>query len=321
MHADKKALFLRFMRDLRKDRGTERILWPPVKCFAVNRGFATALNHMKGRRARLQNRRHHLPCRDHHCREPHRRKHICAGFGVHEIQLGDTVICVFIQLAQRGLGPGPGIADHRIFARTRPAFARGYQARGQIFHLPRIGPVALGLQGAFDRIRAFEIIKQRQVQRIQPHHGFIAIVAVVMPVTAGGQDQIAFRHRQAFAVDDGKAAFAFDDNPHRRGCVDMGRCRFTRQQQLHPQIDRGRGLHRPCPTTGVRQHQHATFGLCHRSQLASAQQQWAQVTIIPKPSACGRVGAAMRQHVPHHRPQRRDACLSHRIAIVLRQLL
>ena len=107
-----------------------------------------------------------------------------------------------------------------------PSLSVEGEAGGEIFNLAGIGPVARRLQQGLLRIGTLKINKQWQIQRIEPDHRFSALMAVIMPFTARGQDQIAFLHWQLLAIDNGITAFAFNNDPRSRGRVTMGRGRF-----------------------------------------------------------------------------------------------
>lgn len=56
-------------------------------------------------------------------------------------------------------------------------------------------------------------VDQRVVEAVQQHHRAVALVVVVVPVPARGQEQIARPHVHALAVDGGVGALALDDEP------------------------------------------------------------------------------------------------------------
>ena len=62
---------------------------------------------------------------------------------------------------------------------------------------------------------AVEEIDQRNIQAVQPNHGRIAGIAVIVKRPGGREDQIARMHADALAIHSGVSALAFDDEAQR----------------------------------------------------------------------------------------------------------
>ena len=145
---------------------------------------------------------------------------------------------------------GPRIAHHRI-GRARVAVApRRHHAGRCVFDLGRVGAVLRRLQFALDRVGAFEIDEQRQVERIEPDHRAFAVMTMIVPRAAGREDQVAALHHAFFAVDDRVGAFALDDDARRARRVAVRRRLLARQQQLHAAEDRPATCIAPGPRPG-----------------------------------------------------------------------
>ena len=199
--------------------------------------------------------------------------------------------------------------------------ARRRQTGGKIFDLAGVGAVAARLKVALARIGSLKIDEKRQVQRIQPDNRLPPLMPVVMPFAPGGQHQIAFAHRQLLAVNDGEGTLALDDDPNGRRRMDMRRRRLAGKKELHPEIDGGGRLHRPRPPARITEDEHPPLCLFDRGQLAGLDKQRPHAAIGPVSGFRQRLRRVMRQHVAHHRPERRHAGLRQRVAIGLRQFL
>ena len=90
-----------------------------------------------------------------------------------------------------------------------------------------------------------KITMQRHVERIEPQHRRIAIVAMFVPAPGRGQDQVAIFHRAGLAIDQRDRSAAFQHEPQRPHRMPVRPRGFAREQALHA------GQH-PDPVTGAR---------------------------------------------------------------------
>ena len=81
-----------------------------------------------------------------------------------------------------------------------------------------------------------EVGEVGQVEAVEPNHGPAAILAVVVPVPRGSQDDITTLHLDTAALDGGEAALALDDEAHGKGSVAVGLGRFVWHDQLQAGI-------------------------------------------------------------------------------------
>lgn len=105
----------------------------------------------------------------------------------------------------------------------------------------------------------FQGVDQRVVEGVEPDHGGVALVGVVVPVPAGGEEQVAGGHEDPFAVDRGPGAVAFEDEAEGVGGVPVGLRGLAGQDDLQARVegvDRGRGVGQ----AGVDEHQDPSFG-------------------------------------------------------------
>ena len=130
---------------------------------------------------------------------------------------------------------GAAIVDHRVGAAADAALVRheaGHQAalavqavRIAVAVLRRLG-AAVGQLVALELVvepQAVEILDQREVEHVDPHHRGRAVVAVVVPGAVRREDQIAARGLAALALDGGVAAVVGQDGAARVGRVDVHR--------------------------------------------------------------------------------------------------
>ena len=61
-----------------------------------------------------------------------------------------------------------------------------------------------------------EELDQRNVKAIEPEHGVITFVSVIMPGHRGCDDEVTWRHVRALAVNGSEGTFALDDEAQRR---------------------------------------------------------------------------------------------------------
>jgi hypothetical protein len=108
------------------------------------------------------------------------------------------------------------------------------------------------------------------VQPVEPHHDPVAGMGVIVPVPAGGEEEVARSHGHALAVHRGVGAIASDDEPERCGGVSVGLRGLPRHEDLDPGeegVDSGRWLGQ----RWIDQHQHAALRLDHRQCLTEVQ--------------------------------------------------
>ena len=82
-----------------------------------------------------------------------------------------------------------------------------------------------------------KVVVERKVQAVQPDHGLVSVVAVVVPLPLRREDEVAFFHADFLAADGGEAAGPFDDEAEGEGLVAMRRGRLAWQDQLETCID------------------------------------------------------------------------------------
>ena len=137
--------------------------------------------------------------------------------------------------------------------------AERHQASTLVFGLRCVQIGAGILRRTFNGVGGLHAIDHGQVQRIHPDHGALAFVAVLVPKTGRGQDQVAFVHGAFLTLNGGEAAFTFHHKAHGAGCVAVVGGHFARQDQLHAYVDVGCGHQFLDAMAWVAQHQNAAL--------------------------------------------------------------
>ena len=144
--------------------------------------------------------------------------------------------------------------DHRIGAAADAALVR-HEARHQAALAVQAVRVAASMRGrlgaavgelvALELVvepEAIEILDQREIEHVDPHHRRRAVVAVVVPGAVRGEDEIAARGLAALALDRGVAAIVGQDGAARIGRVDVHRRDVARIVDRHRTADGARHL-------------------------------------------------------------------------------
>ena len=145
-------------------------------------------------------------------------------------------------------------------------------------------------------------------------------MAVFVPKSSWGQDQVAFVHGAFLALNGGKAAFAFHHKAHCAGGVAMVRGYFARQDQLHAHINVGRGNQFLDAMARIAQHQNASFCFFNGCQFAGPHELGAHVFVVPNKGLSRARWFATWQQAPQLRPQRGNGQRRHVGDVVSRQV-
>jgi hypothetical protein len=143
-----------------------------------------------------------------------------------------------------------------------------------------------------------EEANHRNIQAVEPDDRFAAavnaVVAVIVPGPARGNDEVARHHGCAFTVDCRISATAMDDEAQRRLHVAVGRRDLARQNQLQSGIERLRhaGV---AGQRGVLEHEHAAHGFLGRDQGAGLFDVGQHLAPFPQRGHTGPVGLVRHQ--------------------------
>jgi hypothetical protein len=82
-----------------------------------------------------------------------------------------------------------------------------------------------------------EVSEVGEVETIEPDHRARTVLAMVVPVPCGREDDVASVHLYAATVYGGEAAVALNDKSHGEGCVSVGWCRLVGHDELKPGVN------------------------------------------------------------------------------------
>ena len=147
-----------------------------------------------------------------------------------------------------------------------------------------------------------EIAVQRRIERVEPHDRRAALVHMLVPGPARRDDEIAFRHRAALAVDHGRGAVALDHEAQRVHGVAMRPRRLARHQDLQcgRQIRGGAG--RVAVRLGIDQREHAPLDRRHRGHRHGGLDQRLELAPLPQMGARTAVAHLVGDRVLPQRP-------------------
>jgi hypothetical protein len=128
-----------------------------------------------------------------------------------------------------------------------------------------------------------EQIDDRHVETVEPDHGLVARIAMVVIGPRRRQDEIARVHGGALAIDGRVGAAAFDDEPQRGGGMTMATCRFARKNELQPGVQAVGDLRRAAKA-GILQHEHPPLRFLRREQPSRFHQQRPHRIVAPERS-------------------------------------
>ena len=125
------------------------------------------------------------------------------------------------------------------------------------------------------------VIHEWQIQDIQPNHGFVAIVSMLMPQARWREDQITSGHQAFLALHGGVCALTFNHHSNRIGRMAVRGSQLTGQKQLHAQINGGTGLHLLQAMPRIGKHQNAALGFFDGRDLSGLHQKRSDIFVIP----------------------------------------
>jgi hypothetical protein len=137
-----------------------------------------------------------------------------------------------------------------------------------------------------------------QVQPVEPDHGAVRVIAVVVEGPRRRDDEVARVHGDLFAVHRGVGAVAVQDEAQRGLRVAVRRRDLAWQDQLQSGVQAVRDAGASAQA-GVFQHQHAALGLARRDELAAFLQPGPDRRPVPQVGLAGRVGQGRDQPVQH----------------------
>ena len=127
-----------------------------------------------------------------------------------------------------------------------------------------------------------EIAVERRVERIHPHDRAAAFMDVLVPGPARRDDEIAFLHQAALAVDDGVGALALDDEADRVHGVAVRARGFSRQEDLQRGREICRGAGRGVVGFGIDEGQNAALDRGRRGHPDGLIDERAQLAPLPQ---------------------------------------
>src|SRR5690606_32095644 len=150
--------------------------------------------------------------------------------------------------------------------------------------------------------RGVEELGHRDVEPVEPDHGAIGRVAVVVPGARRRDDEIALLHRRALAVDAGIGARTVDHEAQRRLAVSMGGRDLARHHELEAGVEAGGDPALPSQAR-VLEDQYPSLGLARADQRTRLDQVGPELVVAPQPWLAG-ARRRRRDQRAEHGPQR-----------------
>jgi hypothetical protein len=82
-----------------------------------------------------------------------------------------------------------------------------------------------------------QLVVHGQIESVEPNHGLLALVSVVVPLPLGCEDDIPGLHVEFVALDGGEGAGALDDETQGKGIVPVGGRDFAGVDELETSVD------------------------------------------------------------------------------------
>ena len=133
----------------------------------------------------------------------------------------------------------------------------------------------------------------RDVEAVEPDHGRVARIAVIVKSPRRRDDEVSGMHRRALAVDRGIRAFAFDDEAQRRLRVPVARRDLAGKDELQPRVE-AMSDRRGATQARILEDEHATLGFARADQASGLHEIRAHLPVRPERGDAGRRG--MRRH-------------------------